>query len=591
MKQTMNNKRQGTEGVALITAVIFLVVMGLFATFAMSRVSNHTRQVSAHEIGQDTYLGLLSAHDESQRDADVPIGIAADTDFNDVDPADMPNALRQAILDFDESNPNANPQLASNPNVRYAAITNTVDYGALLFQDIATYATAQYHNPDGSVAHQRTIMNINRASTAGNININVWTNAIFAGVQQTGNVINGNVSVHGSVHILGDDAVLGDASVVLPDVMELSGTAGIYNNYDGMPADLESRIIPLGVDADGNETLEAKFRVKNGMISINGNTSIGEGSANSGSKAYMDGVYVGDPDSDDDINWMGNKTTSGIPNDGVINSDNGWNTGYDLGDAISFPFFEEVVNETYEGQIYFDKNDSTSYYLTDQIPYSGDITIEAGDPGTNFYYNASTGDTAVGGTPGDGSMPTKAEVETLALDAANNPGDFIIWYDGATDTLFVNGRVAVDGDINFLSGNGQNDTIYYEGQGSMLAYDGSSGGGNVVIDASILTTGFPLTNVIGVMAEGNFLIGDNSQLAMMGGFYAQGGITLDKQTTVVGTIVGDYFDMGGQVPNIYQVPALQNAWVEDTRMIGSGHVNPPANNANGAIWYEVGVAL
>ena len=49
--------------------------------------------------------------------------------------------------------------------------------------------------------------------------------------------------------------------------------------------------------------------------------------------------------------------------------------------------------------------------------------------------------------------------------------------------------------------------------------------------------------------------------------------------------------MGGQVPNIYQVPALQNAWVEDTRMIGSGHVNPPANNANGAIWYEVGVAL
>ena len=585
---------RGNEGAALITAVIFLVIMGIFATFVITRVTNHTRQVGAHEFDRDTYLGLISAHDESLKDPDVPIGIALDTSFDDIDPANMPNALRRAIKIFDEQNPNADPQLASNPNVRYAAFTHTVDYPTPMFRDIATYATAQYLNADGSVASQRTVMDINRFSTAGNTNINVWTNAIFAGVQQMGNVINGNVSVHGSVHILGQDSVLGDVSVVLPDVIELSGTAGIYNNYDGMPADLEARVPTLATDENGYETLEAKFRVKNGMVSINGNTSIGEESADSGSKAFMDGVFVGDPDSDTDINWMGNKTSEGIPADGVVNSDNSWNEGYDLGDAIHFPYFEEEVNEDFDGQLYFDKDDDTSFYLNDQTPYQGDITLESGDPDTSFYYNSTDGngtDAVIGGTPGDGTMPTLAEVEAMAADSGGNSGDFLVWYDGSTDTLYVNGHVAVEGNINFNSGNGQNDTINYEGKGSLLAFDGGSGGGEVVIDASILTTSFPNTNLLGVMAEGDFLIGDNSQLSMMGGFYAQGGIKIDKQTNIVGSIVGDYFDMGGQVPDIYQVPELADAWEDDQKMIGAGHVNPPSNDTEGAIWFEVGVSL
>lgn len=594
MNTNENKNRKNNAGVALIIAIIFLVIMGLLATFAMSRVANHTKHVSAHEKYTDTYLGLISAHDESKHATDTPIGVDPNTTFLNIDPADMPEALSRAMDTYYEANPNA-VQLASNPNVRYAAITNTVFYPVPDFRDLTTYATAQYINPDGSLGVQRTVMHIDRASTAGLPNINVWTNAIFAGVQQKGNHINGNVSVHGSVHILGQDAVIGDIAVVLPYVTDMGGNSGIFNNYDGMLADLEARVPALPVDVNGDETLNAKFRVKNGMVNVEGNVHIGDDSPNSGSKGALDGVYLGSPDSDLDINWMGNQTTDGVPNDGVVTSDNGWNTGYDLGDAIHFPYFKEDVSEPDDDpQLYFDKNDDTCYYLQEQTPYEGTITMESGDPDTSFYYNASTGDgsnAVIGGTPGDGTMPEKWEVEAMAVDVGDDHGDFIIWYDGDSDTLFVNGRVAVDGDINFLSGTGQDDTINYEGQGSLLAYDGGSGGGNVQIDASILTTAFPLTNVIGVMAEGDFIIGGNSKLDMMGGFYAQGRIALDMQTTIIGSIVGDYFDMGSNVPDIYQVPELVNAWVDDTRMIGSGNVDAGGNNTNGALWFEAGVAL
>jgi hypothetical protein len=58
----------------------------------------------------------------------------------------------------------------------------------------------------------------------------------------------------------------------------------------------------------------------------------------------------------------------------------------------------------------------------------------------------------------------------------------------------------------------------------------------------------------------------------MGGFYAQDGVIVDKQSTIMGTIVGNYFDMGTNVPKIFQVPELANQWTEIMRMIGSDPV-------------------
>jgi hypothetical protein len=58
------------------------------------------------------------------------------------------------------------------------------------------------------------------------------------------------------------------------------------------------------------------------------------------------------------------------------------------------------------------------------------------------------------------------------------------------------------------------------------------------------------------MASGDMTIGTVSQLSLMGAYYAQGRIICSKQTTVIGTFVANYFDMGTNVPCIYQVPSL-----------------------------------
>ena len=48
----------------------------------------------------------------------------------------------------------------------------------------------------------------------------------------------------------------------------------------------------------------------------------------------------------------------------------------------------------------------------------------------------------------------------------------------------------------------------------------------------------------------------SSQLSMAGAFYAQGTIVSRKQNQIAGTFVANFYDMGTNVPNIYQVPAL-----------------------------------
>jgi hypothetical protein len=43
---------------------------------------------------------------------------------------------------------------------------------------------------------------------------------------------------------------------------------------------------------------------------------------------------------------------------------------------------------------------------------------------------------------------------------------------------------------------------------------------------------------------------------MAGAFYAQGTIRSAKQNQIAGTFVANFYDMGTNVPNIYQVPTL-----------------------------------
>ena len=48
---------------------------------------------------------------------------------------------------------------------------------------------------------------------------------------------------------------------------------------------------------------------------------------------------------------------------------------------------------------------------------------------------------------------------------------------------------------------------------------------------------------------------NEANIDVMGLFYAESQIVVQKQTTIVGTIVSNYFNVGTNVPKIFQVPS------------------------------------
>jgi hypothetical protein len=109
----------------------------------------------------------------------------------------------------------------------------------------------------------------------------------------------------------------------------------------------------------------------------------------------------------------------------------------------------------------------------------------------------------------------------------------------------------VEGDVNFNK-KGRKKLITYQGKGSLASV------GTVGINCDLLTFSFstyPAVDILGVMAlnEINF---NSSQLQVMGVFYAENKIVSQKQTSVAGTFFSNYFDMGQNVPAIYQVPEV-----------------------------------
>jgi hypothetical protein len=338
--------------------------------------------------------------------------------------------------------------------------------------------------------------------------ISPWDNAIFAGRGSAANAkaINGSVDINGSVHILGTD---------LPDgahAVELGGTAELIgNNYVGLLQSLKDKVPVLPTMSYGGETVEtlsAELRVKNGDIILDGNSSVGQVQQTGNAyKEMIDGVYVTD-------GFGGN---SGITN---VHSDNGWSNSYDLGDTVGFP----RLSDSYPGYA------SYQAYLRAHalvVNSAADLTKLASlNPNSTSF---------------------------SITDVSNGYGS--ISWDNTTKTLAVNGIVYIEGGDLGMQVAGNDKNIYYSGTGSIFAT------GNIVIETNLETIGnnsFP-TNIIGFMTPQNIQLGTSTaSINAMGLFYAQNQITVGKQTNVMGTLVADYFDMGSQVPKIYQVPEAAN---------------------------------
>jgi hypothetical protein len=397
-------------------------------------------------------------------------------------------------------------------------------------------------------------------------NVGIWNNAVFAGTGASGQAINGNVDVRGSVHILGDGEAYSDLNangrrdpaetftdsnsngvwdpgepfddangdgvwnpaepyndsnyngIYDPPLTQtdlnssFSGTAYIGNNYSGMPAALEA-LLPAAPRISGIEQLGAEVRVKHGRIGINGSATIGTSGLVDGgtSKGFIDGSYVND-------GFTGNQGAS------AVFSDNGTTNGYDLMQlGLKFPLIAGIGAQTYidDGGTSWATQETYLNSRSLTIPIN---TIKADTP--PFAYGPDLYGNSVVFTPEAGSIPA---------------------------TLTVNGLIRVSGDLQI---GGKNSHVRYLGNGTIYATQ------DIKIDGDLLPKSgatFPTTARLGLIAKRNMLLATgsgSSQLSMAGAFYAQGKIVSAKQNQIAGTFVANFYDLGTNVPNIYQVPSL-----------------------------------
>lgn len=524
--------RSSRQGIALLTATLFLALAMLILSYMASRVLTQNSHVTRHIQFRDCFQGLESAYAMSlvslENGNSGMIGLGT---------YDLFESGTFTLPDFNTADI-APLQVPNMPNVQFMAVVEDwgndgIDNnGDGLIDDANEKWVYTLHLLANNAGIQRRAEVVLKAS-----DVNVWRNAIFGGTGQAGGLINGNVSIHGSVHLLGTNILSGGLAVA---AIDLSGTSLIRNNYTGLDTGLRNRVPPLPKrtwNGETVETLNAKLRVKNGLVGMSGNSRIGEPNvAGNAWKETMDGTFVND-------GWTGNSVTAdggrGIPE--AVFSDNGWDEPYDLGDKLRLPVFSDAWRDPLTGSTVLNPFTGANYTHEEYFatltgtPYTGNITLNARS--TNFYYNATR--------PADTNPANRL------------PTDDYILFNCATDLLEINGQIQIDGNLIF-TGQGNDQSINYTGRGALLV------NGDVTIAADLLAinangttaNSFPVANCLGIMCSNNMAVGTTSQLKIMGAFYAQNQIKSEKQTVVLGTFVSNYFDMGKNVPDIYQVPAL-----------------------------------
>ncbi|MCL4692389.1 MAG: hypothetical protein KJ060_07755 [Candidatus Hydrogenedentes bacterium] len=519
---------------ALLIATIFVAIAILMLSALSVRVIQQNNQSLQYKLYNDAFTGLESALAESWveletgQDGMVGLGVWSPP----------VGSTGRVLPSFDDSG--VLPEMSSTqPTVQYMAYADDWssngedDDGDGTIDDTGENFTYTVYAFSRNRGIQRNVEVVLKG-----FDVNVWRNAIFAGNGQAGGLINGNVSIHGSVHLLGSNVVNGNTVL---SAIDLSGTSLIHNNYVGIPADLAARIPALDTvlfDGEMVQTLEAKLRVKNGLVGMSGNSEIGEPNISGNTiKETMDGTYVSDGWTGTSVNDDGGR---GDPTN--VWSDNGWDDSYDLGDKVPMPFLADDYRELGTGNTYINPSTLTNYthgeYFEQVLagtPYTGNMTIQANQ---NFYYNAT--------------RPSETN------PAGRLGTDDYIYFDAATNRMEINGQIQINGDLVITRGGGNDKSIDYTGRAALLVK------GNVTLDTDLRSmnangttaNSFPAANILGIMAEQNLTVGSLSQLTLMGAFYAQGTVKSTKQTTTIGTLVGSYFDMGTNVPEIYQVPSL-----------------------------------
>ncbi len=570
------NKRstlRKSDGMALLVAMMFIVIATLTLGALAIRVINQSSHVDRYITFKRCFEGVESAFAESllelETGGDGWVGLDSWTMPNPGDGITLPT--------FDD--PDVSPvQIPSMPNVEYMAFAhdwsndnedNNGDGNVDGPEESGFYTAYAFAQCEGVVRSAEVVLS--------GADVNVWNNAIFAGAGAAGGAINGNVSIHGSVHILGNHVPAGGDAVV---VIDMIGASLIHNNYESGTSKITQRqldsVPPLpqtNFNGEDIDTIDAVLRVKRGRVSLSGSAEIGEADDTGNTyKETLDAIYNED-------GWTGNKVVDdGGRGDPVsVFSDNGWDETYDLGDKVPFPLLTDdwrwpsYVNcDEYDPSLtgipvgapgsFETSPDGDNYLhgeffsdvLADNKSHVGDVTLSTSK---DLYINTTTGESAVGsGAAALAAGRTKSDRATCVK------GDNYLYFDSSTNVLEINGQIQIDGDFE-ITQKGNDDTIYYTGRAAFLV------NGEALLDANMYAcengvpgaynaATYPINNIFGIMSTDDMTMGVASQLHLMGAFYSATQITCSKQTVVMGTFVSNYFEMGKQVPDIYQVPEL-----------------------------------
>lgn len=323
----------------------------------------------------------------------------------------------------------------------------------------------------------------------------VWDNAIFADAGPAGNLINGNVAIRGSVHVIGDEAN--------PPTIQFSGTADVRNNYgdavDHFGATDAAKLpalVPVEHNGEMVESLEAVIRLRNANITLDGSSEIGESDvAGNSIKETMD-----------KIRSDGTVTPAGQ----VYSDEYG---GYDAV-GLEFPTLDDP---------YVAADGSQWNQHRDFLEQRGLLV-----PVTEISPD----------------VPSFAFADAL--------GNSITW-DQAAEELTIQGivRVAQDLRLGKQHGNPGSRGFEYQGTGTLYAP------GEIEIDGPVVPAGDYLTGGnLGLIAGNDVEIDYTAQINVFAAIYAGNLVQVTKQTNIAGAMVSRYFDMGTNVPSVFQVPGL-----------------------------------
>lgn len=332
----------------------------------------------------------------------------------------------------------------------------------------------------------------------------VWDNAIFAGTGQAGSLIDGVTQVRGSIHILGDESN--------PTDLNWSGSSGVWNNYSGGSSDWGTdftKLPPLPTREWNEEivqSLDSIIRIDNGTVNLDGTVEWGEPDATGNTvKETLDAIY-----SDATINNAGS---------GNVNADE--EGPYDAIDPqIPFPTLDDQYVDPDTGTLYSSLRD----YLNTQA-----LTVPVSE------ISANTG----------------------AFAYADTSGNLIEW-DPLTQTMIIEGVVRVDGDLQLGRDSGAPGTrgVNYLGTGTIYSTTDINVVGDLLPVGNYLDPDNTPVNNLGLIADANGTVGTSAHIKVMAAIYAEERIRVNKQTRVGGALVASYYDLGTDVPRIYQVPRL-----------------------------------